>query len=277
VAALEGEDILRLCHLDRWDRVASVETSAEAAALAAVSEDAIVVSEAAAAAASAEVETGASVVDLIAVEVSEVVAETVVVIAPATAALVVAPTVSPLPPMRQTAPAVASAAAIATAPGTAAPEVVGMVVVMAVVAHMMTDQAAAEATVIATPDKPAATWSPFDPESPGIGMAVAVAVGIRAAAAEITTGRPVSTTTPESVVTTAATRTPESCGATNKTPPRSPKSVGMSCGGYQTVFPSPFSLLSHALSLPTMRVSSTCLSTSMSTIVKKAYDICLQG
>jgi hypothetical protein len=103
------------------------------------------------------------------------------------------------------------ATAAATAIGTAPEEegVVGMAVTVAARAHMMTDLAA-EASATATPGSLAATWSPSDR------AAAARMVGTAAAVAETTTG-PETTTTPGSAASTAATKTPGSCDATNKT------------------------------------------------------------
>jgi hypothetical protein len=138
-----------------------------------------------------------------------------------TAALVVLTVVILLvPPMRLVDPAEASveASAVATADGTApeVPEAVGMAARAAAHAHMMTDLA--EATVTATPDRPAATWSPSDRAARMVGMPRAATA---CKAAETTTGPETTITTiPASAVTREATKIPESCDATNKTTQR---------------------------------------------------------
>lgn len=219
----------RRCRNDLWDQVGSAKVSVAAFAVAsgvgsAAVTEAIGVSAAATMAAAVadsvedSVEAGAATVTLAAA--ATLAAAEVVMAADRTVTLH-----RTLP----TDPAVVTAARAAVTGETSPVRAVGMAVTV-VVAHMMTGPEATEATVAAATEaatgtlgRRAATWS-------------------RCAHAETTDTAEVETTTDPgmtthaSAATTAVTRIPGSCGATDRTIPK------MSCGGYLGPFSSSFRL-----------------------------------
>lgn len=129
-------------------------------------------------------------------------------VAPAAADMVAGIVVSAVPPTRLADPVVVAMAGATTGVTALGEGAVGMAETAAR-AHMMTDLAAV-ATATAILGRLAATWSRSGPAVAGR------MVGTTAVAVETTTG-PGITTTPGNVVTRAATKTPGSCDATNKT------------------------------------------------------------
>jgi hypothetical protein len=243
-AASEGEATPRLCLPDPWalvvasaDRAASVAAASvvvsvgvtgDSAAVAVVSETAVVALETAVVA--------ASVADL--AVVPAVIATSV----PLTASLLPARPADPaVTAASETAAlatvevATAARASVAVTTDEAVGWAVGMVVTEA--AHTTTDQVE-EASVTAARairDSLAATWSRSDLAGRMVGIATEAAAAETTTDPETTTS-PATTTILASVVTRAAKKTRESCGATNKMPHAGHLVVGITSCHFRTLF-----------------------------------------
>jgi len=199
----------RQCPNDPWDQVGTAKGSVEASAVASEVDSV----GATGAIAGSEVAATLAVGGAVSVEDSVVDVGAIATLAAAEAATVAGRTVT-LRPTLPTGPAAVSAALAAAATGETFPDRAVGIAVTVVVAHMMTDPEATEATVAAeiaaeiaaatgTLDRQEAIWSRC------------ARAGTMDTAAETTSDPEMKTRA--SVATKAATRIPENCAATNET------------------------------------------------------------
>lgn len=242
--ASEEEATPKLCLPDPWALVvASADRAASVAAASAVVSEVVIVDSAGVAVVS---ETAA-----VALETAVVVASVADSVVDLAAIATSVPRTASLLPARRADPAVTVASEtaasvtveVATAARASVPVMtdeavewaVGMVVTEA--AHTTTDQVeeASATAARATHDSLAATWSRSGLAGRMVGIATEAAAGGTTTDPETTTS-PASTTTLANVGTRAATKTRESCGATNEVPHSGHLVVGITSCHFRTLF-----------------------------------------